>query len=134
MSDESPAPRSDAYEFGQEHNLELAKLASVMRLVGTCFFVLGLVSILGFLVVALSGLVGLVLTALILGLYFMSLSGPTRMAALGFRRIVETSGRDISHLMEALAGLAELYFLNVLAGAVVLGILLAAELILRSIG
>lgn len=89
------------YEFTPGQNATFRELAATMRFVGL-FLVLG-----GALecLTCLNGQLG----GLVAGLVFVFLGIWTRSAAQSFQRIVDTEGRDITHLMTALSDLLKMY-------------------------
>jgi hypothetical protein len=54
---------------------------------------------------------GIVINAGVVGLFYLLMGSWTRSAAEDFQKIVDTQGRDISHLMNALASLHSMYAL-----------------------
>jgi len=128
------------YEFSVEQNALIGSLARKMGWVGLFFTVVGLLNLLvtGLLVLAIyrnqlpadwlsqlppearsqmhtlppsNQLWGFALNAGISGLVYLLIGIWTQTAAGSFRRIVDTQGRDISHLMHALSALHKMYSL-----------------------
>jgi hypothetical protein len=138
---------TDRYEFTEAQNREIGGLASKMRLVGLVAVVLGLVElILGILLIVYafrdrlpaealqripedtlkqlappSQLWALVVQAVASGLIFLLIGVWTRSAGGEFQKIVTTTGRDISHLMNALGSLHKMY--SLLYTLIIVGIL-----------
>jgi hypothetical protein len=114
-----PGPQ---YEFTVEQNRVIGDLAGKMRFVG-------LFLILGGVLECLSVLRG-DLGHLIAGVVFILFGVWTRGAAGSFRKIVDTEGRDITHLMRALGELRQMYTLQywllMIAIALILVVLLVA--------
>ena len=102
---------ADQYEFGARENQVIGELSSRMRFVAVFILLLSALSIVsGFLTLAGgSGYVPIVngVVALIGALWQLK-------AARSFREIVDTSGNDLDHLMEALVQLRRFYTLQVL--------------------
>jgi hypothetical protein len=135
------------YEFTEAQNREIGGLARKMRLVGLVAVILGVVNlILGLLLLIYafrdqlpaealrripedtlkqlappSQLWAVVLQAVASGLIFLLIGLWTRSAAAEFRQIVDTSGRDIGHLMSALGSLHKMY--SLLYTLIIVGIL-----------
>ncbi len=125
------------YEFTREQNELIGDLAGKMRLVGLIGVVLGILNLLSALLLLLfvfqdrlpadmlqripeevrkqmpptAYLWGYLLQVAAVGLIFLLLGVWTRSSASSFHQIVDTSGRDISHLMEALDSLRRMYAL-----------------------
>jgi hypothetical protein len=94
----------DNYEFNEQQNTQLAKLATSMTFVGVMMIVLGVICGLSVLAGEVSGVITGVLYVLI-GVW-------TRSAGQSLRSIVDTEGNDISHLMDAIGNLGKLYLLQ----------------------
>jgi hypothetical protein len=135
------------YEFTKAQNREIAGLARKMRLVGLVAVLLGVINlILGLLLLIYafrdqlpaealrripedtlkqlappSQLWAVVLQAVASGLIFLLIGLWTRSAAAGFQQIVDTTGRDIGHLMSALGSLHKMY--SLLYTLIIVGIL-----------
>jgi hypothetical protein len=135
------------YEFTEAQNREIGILARKMRLVGLVAAILGVVDlILGILLLIYafrdqlpaevlrripedtlkqlpppSQLWAVVLQAVTSGLIFLLIGVWTRSAAAEFQKIVNTTGRDISHLMSALSSLHKMY--SLLYTLIIVGIL-----------
>jgi hypothetical protein len=94
------------YEFSAVQNQVIGDLANKMGTVGLVLIVLGvLVFAGGVLHIFHQGAEGSILA----GVVYILFGVWTRGAADSFRRIVATQGRDISHLMNALADLLKMY-------------------------
>jgi hypothetical protein len=103
-----PPPRTDEnpqYEFKPEENATLINLASKMRFVG--IFILGI----GLFVFSI-GVVRLADPNLIFAGILQIVTGIwTFRAGSEFKRVAQTEGRDVTHLMAALENLLRLYTL-----------------------
>lgn len=124
-----PAPMSEepmsagrggggGYELGSEQRALISSLAWYMRVLGVVLIVLGGFQLTFGLLANRSGNAG----PLIQGLLGLIMGGLTAGVASNFRRVVESRGQDISHLMDALSGLKLIYAIQVW----VFGIALAA--------
>jgi hypothetical protein len=135
------------YEFTEVQNREIGILARKMRLVGLVAVLLGMVQLLlGILLLIYafrdqlpadvlrripedtlkrltppSQLWALVLQASTSGLIFLLIGMWTRSAAGEFKKIVNTTGSDIGHLMSALSSLHKMY--SLLYTLIIVGIL-----------
>jgi len=96
------------YEFTLAQNETIASLARYMRLAGVALVLFGVVQAGAAFMVARSGWSLFVQGAvsLLLGMLAVWIAGH-------FRRIVDSRGRDIGHLMDALAGLRIMYAIQV---------------------
>jgi hypothetical protein len=136
MIQPSGSPSSSGqYEFNTAENELFAALAAKMRFVGLVLGVLGAIYlILGALLIfmALSGQAPIATTQppaggtattgrlgvehsigyIIGGIIYLAMGGWTRNGAAAFRRIVDTEGSDIPHLMEAATNLRKVYTLQ----------------------
>jgi len=110
----------EQYEFTGGQSAPIRDLASKMRFVGAFLFIVGalqcaMILIIGVIEPANLGAISNVIT----GVIYIILGVYTRRAAEGFRKVVSTKGRDITHLMSALRSLRSLYqvqfFLLILA-------------------
>jgi hypothetical protein len=115
---------SSGYEFTGDENKLLAKLASRMHFVG--LFGLGT----GVLVIAAAVVRDHHFAAILSGAFYALIGIWTQRASVSFRRVVETQGHDIRHLLHALEDLRKLYTLQywicLLALLVALGLLAAS--------
>jgi hypothetical protein len=135
------------YEFTETQNRQIGSLARKMRLVGLVAVVLGVVDlILGLLLLVYafrdqlpadvlrripedtlkqlpppSQLWAVVVQAGATGLIFLLIGLWTRSSAAEFQQIVDTTGSDISHLMNALGALYKMY--SLLYTLIIVGIL-----------
>jgi hypothetical protein len=135
------------YEFTEAQNRGIGSLAHKMRLVGLVAVVLGVVElILGILLLIYafrdqlpaevlrripedtlkqlpppSQLWAVVVQAATSGLIFLLIGLWTRSAAAEFQQVVDTTGRDINHLMNALGSLHKMY--SLLYTLIIVGIL-----------
>jgi hypothetical protein len=125
------------YEFTQDQNKVLTDLAAKMRMVGMFLILVALVSFL--MTAALLAFIfrdrlppdvvqkipqdaykylppsnqlwGIAIYSGVAGLIFLMFGAWTRFAASGFQKIVDTTGNDIDHLMNALHSLRRMYAL-----------------------
>jgi len=95
---------SPEYEFTDQQKAIFSDLASKMRFVGLFLVIGGVLECL----TACSGHFG----GIISGIVSILLGAWTRSAAGSFQQIVDTQGRDVSHLMSALGDLLNLYWLQ----------------------
>jgi hypothetical protein len=113
------------YEFSPAQNATIGDLAVKMRFVGL-FLILGGVlqclTVFGGRFEGLGGLIG--------GFVNMLLGAWTRSAADSFQKIVDTQGRDITHLMGALGDLLRMYRLQYILLIIALVLLAVAVPIL----
>ena len=130
-ADAAPRPPvpGGAYEFTEAQNATIASLVRYMRLAGIALLLFGLLQAAGGLISTRNGwsLVVQAAVSLVLGALLMTI-------AARFRRIVDSRGRDIGHLMEALSGLRLMYALQVwtvAAGIALIALVLALALIKR---
>jgi hypothetical protein len=154
------ASLTDRYEFTEGQNRQIGGLARKMRLVGLVAIVLGVVNLLLAILLLIyafrdrlpaealrripedtlrqlappSQLWAIVLQAMASGLIFLLIGLWTRSSSAEFRKIVDTTGRDISHLMSALGSLHKMYSLlytliifGILAFLLVIGVFLYAR-------
>jgi hypothetical protein len=112
------AESASQYEFTAGQNVTVGELAAKMRFVGL-FLILG--GILQCLMV-FAGHFG----ELISGLVSIFLGVWTRSAGDSFQKIVDTQGRDITHLMGALGDLLRMYRLQYLLLVIALVLLAVA--------
>jgi hypothetical protein len=122
-----PAP-GGPYEFTEAQNATIASLVRYMRLAGIALLLFGLLQVAGG-ILSRNGWSLLVQAAvsLVLGALLMTI-------ATRFRRIVDSRGRDIGHLMEALTGLRLMYALQVwtvAAGIALIALVLALAVLKR---
>jgi hypothetical protein len=112
-----PRPGDKQYEFKANENKIIGQLASKMHFVGLSLLVMGLLIIgIGVAVVFHAGPIVSGTLACVVGLW-------TQRASMSFKNVVNTEGRDISHLMDALDDLRKLYSLQY--WLLMLGVLLA---------
>jgi hypothetical protein len=105
------------YEFKPAENKIIGQLAFKMQFVGLFLLVMGLIIIaIGVAVVFHAGPIISGTLACVVGLW-------TQRASMSFKNVVQTEGRDITHLMDALDDLRKLYTLQY--WLLVLGLLLA---------
>ena len=107
MSANPPPP----YEFSTDDNAEFLRLATKMRGVGFWFVVYGIamIFVFAFRLIPRNGDLNVDPMNLVTGLVFLFLGNRTRHAGRSFRRIAETQGGDITHLMQAVRALSRFY-------------------------
>lgn len=110
------------YEFTADQNVVIGGLAGKMKLVAIFLVTIGILSAM------VNWVQGSIITGLILGLVYALIGVWTFDAARSFRKIVDTQGSDISHLIDALKDMRRIYTLQFWV------ILVASILILIAIG
>ncbi len=121
----------ESFEFSEEQNNFIAKLAQYMKFAAILLIFLGIIIgvFCGFTIVKhpLRGFSYLLLTILsiVFGVW-------TNSVSYSFRQMVETSGKDINILMDAFKTLKQVYALQIIWVAIII-ILLIAILILNTI-
>lgn len=127
------AVESKEYEFNSRENELIRGLASKMNFVAILMIAGGILGILAG-VIILVGRVSnstqgpsLDLSSLVQGIFLLVTGIWTRTAAIAFKQVVQTTGRDIENLMAALKELRKLYTLQYWL-AIVLLVLLAIAL------
>jgi hypothetical protein len=124
MEPNTTVAAESGFEFNEEQNATIKSLSTSMRWVGAVMLVIGaLQCIAGVLTVAKGGL-----PSLLQGFILIVFAVFTYKAAYAFRRIVDSAGQDITHLMTAICSLRNLYRLQVILLA------LAALLLIVSFG
>ncbi len=104
------APTESAYEFSEEQNKVLKSLSNAMRWVGAVMLVVGVLQfVAGLFTMDKGGLATSVQGAIV-----VIFAVYTYKAAYAFRRIVDSAGQDIAHLMAAICSLRNLYRLQVI--------------------
>jgi hypothetical protein len=99
-------PAEKQYEFKEAENKIIGELAAKMHFVGLFMLAMGLLVIaIGAVVVVHYGPIVSGVLACLIGLW-------TQRASMSFRNVVNTEGRDISHLISALDDLRKLYSLQ----------------------
>ncbi len=135
QSQEQPKPQL-AYEFTVTQNEIIRTLAGKMKFVGIFYIVascfVGLAGLIAMFFSPLIGVVYLVLLTpeLLIGIWTIN-------AAQSFKLVVETKGRDIPHLINALTALRKLYtllFWLLIAALVFLMLAIAAGILLWTMG
>ena len=116
---------SSQYEFTSAQNDTITNLASKMNLVAIFTIAIG---ILNAVVNLVQGRIGTIAIGLIYGAIFVLIGFWTVSAARAFRKIVDTQGSDINHLMEALENMRRMYHFQFWV------ILIAMILILIAVG
>ncbi len=111
-----------AFEFSEEQNTVIKSLSAAMRWVGAVLLVVGALQCLGGILNAATG----GLPNLLQGIICIIFAVFTYRAADAFRRIVDSVGEDVTHLMVALNSLRSLYRLQVIILAVAATILILA--------
>ncbi|MCX6133229.1 MAG: hypothetical protein NTU47_05370 [Ignavibacteriales bacterium] len=124
------------YEFTPAQNDIIRVLARKMKFVGVFYIIASCF-------VALAGVVAFFFSPLV-GLFYLVLVTPelligiwTIHAAHSFRLVIDTKGRDIPHLMDALTDLRKLYtlmFWLLVAGFVFVLLAIAAGILLYTMG
>lgn len=124
----SQTPRGQ-YEFTHEQNGVIGKLASRMRLAGIVQIVFGALQLLGNCSLS-AGEGNLKFSSTGSPVYLVLIvSGAIMIAAsMSFKRIVDTEGRDISHLMDALGRFSTSVLVQLVA-YIILGLLLILAII-----
>ncbi len=132
------APSLEAeYEFNAEQNRIFQSLARQMRFVGIFVALLGFLAS-GFAALALLTTLGNTLStalqaqqvsSLLVNLVIGFIGVYTVRAAGGFRRVVDTAGNDISHLMGALTNLKGVYRLQLTFAVIGTVLFLGAALV-----
>lgn len=124
-----PAAPQGQYEFTEAQNRVIAKLASRMRLAGVIQIVFGSLQLLGNCGLS-TGEGSLKLSSSASPVYLaLVVAGAILIAAAAsFRRIVDTEGKDITHLMEALSRLSTSILVQLITYAV-LGLLLVLAIV-----
>jgi hypothetical protein len=131
----SADPSKAQYEFTDEHNRSISSLADSMRTVAGLLQILGLVFAIFFAIKLMtilrsesrSAAVMPVIAAIGMGsatMLCLSMGFWTSWAASEFRKVVETKGSDVWHLMNALRQLRNMYSLirAIVYGSLVLAI------------
>ena len=110
---EDDAPRtSGSYEFTDEQNRLFSDLAKKMRLVGFFMLVLGIAALIALVVRLVAAGGEPIYVALPVGVFLVLTGLWTLRSEIAFRRIVDTEGRDISHIMKAMGELRKFYALQ----------------------
>ncbi len=118
-----PPVRPAPFEFSGPQEALFTSLSKLMRFVGGASIVFGLLALLTLLQARGNALVVLIQATLMVAMGWLTMS-----AGGSFRQVSETSGRDISHLMEALTRLRTIYLFQVWMLALAL-VFLAAVMI-----
>jgi len=118
---------SSEYEFNQKQNELLQDLAKKMNFVAILAIVGGILGILAGVIVLFTASANAFGT-LIQGIFLLLIGIWTRNAAIAFKRVVNTTGRDVENLMAALKELRKLYTLQYWLAIVIL-VLLAIALV-----
>lgn len=121
----SPPPpvRPVPFEFNVPQEALIASLANLMRFVGGASVLVGAILLLALLQNPANALVVLIQSALMIVLGALTWSAGSR-----FRQVSETSGRDITHLMDALDRLRTIFLIQVWALIIAL-VFLAAVIV-----
>ena len=113
-----PASQATPQEALHLHGFEFTPIQDdVIRSLSKRMYFVGTIYVIASIIVALAGLVALMFSPMIGAFYFLLLIPEllvgiwTIHAAHSFRKIVDTQGRDIPHLMMALSSLRKLYTL-----------------------
>lgn len=99
---------SAAFEFNNEQNKLIGDLSLKMRFVGTFLAVIGVLVCVRTLLVFQPGMAA----AFVQGIVFILVGVWSRQAGTSFQVLVDTTGDDIHHLMNALASLKKCYTLQ----------------------
>ena len=114
MNDDNPQPSGQTFEFNDQQNQVIKSLASAMRWIGAVLMVVGaLMAIAGILSIGGKGA-----ASLLQGVLWLIIAFWTYKAAGAFRKIVDSQGNDVHHLMQALRSLLNLYRIQVILLAV----------------
>lgn len=116
------------YEFSTEHNTLFTNLASKLRTVGITFIVLGVLQ--SFLALINAGTFGII-TGVAGGVLFAVIGVLMVNAASSFKLIVDTEGKDIDNLIQALRSLLSMY--TVQFWALVVSVLLVLLVVIQAI-
>jgi hypothetical protein len=132
-SEESPWA-DDSYEFTEKQERIISGVASSMRIVGLVLLTLGGLQIAVAVVGGITGRMGSASVAAgVEGILGLVIGSFTMGAGTAFRRIVDTKGNDIGHLMEGFVALGSLYRVQI-ALLIIATILSCAALALALIG
>lgn len=124
---EGRAVESSEYEFNQKQNELLQDLAKKMNFVAILAIAGGILGILAGMIALFTASANAFGT-LIQGIFLLLIGLWTRNAAIAFKRVVNTTGRDVENLMAALRELRKLYTLQYWLAIVIL-VLLAIALV-----
>jgi hypothetical protein len=102
------------YEFSAEQSVVFTKLSDHMKSVGFWFQIYGAMQIIGFLLKLIfsrynSERFDFDFGGLLSGLFFLYLGLFTRRGGWEFRKVSDTQGHDISHLLQALGEVSRFY-------------------------
>jgi hypothetical protein len=119
------------YEFTTDQNKVIDQLARNMRIVAVVMLFIGVLYLLAFVgaianVYFAPSMIGHPILIGVAMLFYLTMGRWTDAAAKEFRKVVETTGQDVSHLMDALDNLRKLY--------VLMGTIIKVYLILALIG
>ncbi len=120
--------QQQAYEFTEEQNVIIRVLEGRMRTVGITNIVIAAIYVLTYLIFFLPQPIAPLLFLPPFAL-FLFVGIWTNRSASSFKKIVLTTGQDVSHLMNALASLSRLYGLQFWA-MIVLGAILFLHVLL----
>jgi hypothetical protein len=114
-----PPPRLPTpFEFSAPQEVLIGSLGRLMRIVGVVSLVFGgLVGVLG-LMARGNAIVAVVQAGMMVAIGLLTYSAGSR-----FRQVVDTTGRDIAHLMEALDRVRTIYLVQVWVLGIALGLL-----------
>ncbi|MCS6807803.1 MAG: hypothetical protein RML40_00135 [Bacteroidota bacterium] len=101
------------YEFDEEQNAVIERLAVRLRLIGVICFVIGLIVLL-MMAMRTASLVAIIVAGLAISFGALAV-----YAGRAFQKITTTQTRDIEHLMEALSTLVRIY--NIQIAAIIFG-------------
>lgn len=123
MSTESP---TDEFEFSETQNVEFRSTAYWMGIAGRAAILLGVLSGLGIISLRVDLLMQGFLTV-IAGVWMLNV-------AKAFRRVAETTGRDVEHLMVAVVNVKKLYRLQVVLMVVWVVVMVVYAVVIMMIG
>jgi hypothetical protein len=126
---QAPAAPLGQYEFTADQNVVIGKLASRMRLAGIIQIVFGALQLVGNCGMSTGeGSLKFSSTASPIYLALIVVGALMIAASISFRRIVDTEGRDISHLMEALGRFSTSIIVQLIT-YIILGLLLLLAIV-----
>ncbi len=127
---------SAQHEFDSQENKVIQDLASAMHWIAAPFLFLGVLYIFATIVCLIqvfrqpASIFAVIYVGLV-AILFLALGRWTKQAAVSFQQIVSTSGRDMSHLMDALESLRKKYsllsvFVKIYVAIILLALIAAA--------
>ena len=106
---DSPPALADSYEFTPAQGQVIAELAAKMLGVGLFVLLMAVVCWGAAIALSLRGEGGYVLGLVLVGLFFAGTGTLTLRCQRAFRKVVDTTGHDIEHTMDALRALQLFY-------------------------